>query len=70
MDKFLDWFNNENRLDPVLKAAIALFWFIITMRYYKKCNIVPATLQNGSNGFCFVSGMQCSLPKILLRKYC
>ncbi len=29
MDKFLDWFNNESRLDPVLKAAIAHFWFII-----------------------------------------
>jgi Fic family protein len=29
MDTFLDWFNNENRLDPVLKAAIAHFWFII-----------------------------------------
>jgi len=29
MDKFLDWFNNEDRLDPVLKAAIAHFWFII-----------------------------------------
>jgi len=29
MDKFLAWFNNENRLDPVLKAAIAHFWFII-----------------------------------------
>ena len=29
MDKFLDWFNNENNLDPVLKAAIAHFWFII-----------------------------------------
>ena len=29
MDKFLDWFNNENDLDPVLKAAIAHFWFII-----------------------------------------
>jgi Fic family protein len=29
MHKFLDWFNNENRLDPVLKAAIANFWFII-----------------------------------------
>ena len=29
MDKFLDWCNNENRLDPVLKAAIAHFWFII-----------------------------------------
>ena len=25
MDKFLNWFNNENRLDPVLKAAIAHF---------------------------------------------
>lgn len=29
MGKFLDWFNNETRLDPVLKAAIAHFWFII-----------------------------------------
>jgi Fic family protein len=29
MDRFLDWFNNETRLDPVLKAAIAHFWFII-----------------------------------------
>lgn len=29
MDKFLDWFNNEDSLDPVLKAAIAHFWFII-----------------------------------------
>ena len=29
MDKFIDWFNNENRLDPVLKAGIAHFWFII-----------------------------------------
>lgn len=29
MDKFLDWFNNEKSLDPVLKAAIAHFWFII-----------------------------------------
>jgi Fic family protein len=29
MDKFLDWFNKENRLDPVLKSAIAHFWFII-----------------------------------------
>ena len=29
MDKFLDWLNKENRLDPVLKAAIAHFWFII-----------------------------------------
>ncbi|MBE0638459.1 MAG: Fic family protein [Bacteroidales bacterium] len=29
MDKFLDWFNNDNTLDPVLKAAVAHFWFII-----------------------------------------
>ncbi|UKJ07142.1 Fic family protein [Solitalea lacus] len=29
MDKFLDWFNNENSLDLVLKAAIAHFWFVI-----------------------------------------
>ncbi|NLB63612.1 MAG: Fic family protein [Fibrobacter sp.] len=29
MSKFLDWFNNEQQLDPVLKAAIAHFWFII-----------------------------------------
>ena len=25
----MDWFNNEKSLDPVLKAAIAHFWFII-----------------------------------------
>lgn len=29
MDKFLEWFNNNSPLDPVLKAAIAHFWFII-----------------------------------------
>lgn len=29
MDKFLDWINGEAKLDPVLKAAIAHFWFII-----------------------------------------
>lgn len=29
MDLFLDWFNGESKLDVVLKAAIAHFWFII-----------------------------------------
>mgnify|MGYP003449783287 FL=1 len=29
MDEFLDWFNNDDKLDAVLKAAIAHFWFII-----------------------------------------
>jgi Fic family protein len=29
MDIFLDWFNNNSTIDPVLKAAIAHFWFII-----------------------------------------
>ncbi|MGB1307452.1 MAG: Fic family protein [Oceanihabitans sp.] len=29
MDKFLKWFNENNELDLVLKAAIAHFWFII-----------------------------------------
>lgn len=29
MDTFLEWMNNEHTLDPVLKAAIAHFWFII-----------------------------------------
>lgn len=29
MSKFLEWFNNEQQLDLVLKAAIAHFWFII-----------------------------------------
>ena len=29
MDRFLDWYNGENKLDLVLKAAIAHFWFII-----------------------------------------
>jgi len=29
MDIFLEWLNNENSLDLVLKASIAHFWFII-----------------------------------------
>jgi Fic family protein len=29
MDTFIHWFNHENSLDPVLKAGIAHFWFII-----------------------------------------
>ncbi len=29
MDKFLSWFNSNSTIDPVLKAAIAHFWFII-----------------------------------------
>jgi len=29
MDAFLTWFNNHESLDPVLKSAIAHFWFII-----------------------------------------
>ena len=29
MNTFLEWINNNNSLDPVLKAAIAHFWFII-----------------------------------------
>lgn len=29
MDKFLNWFNGDSKMDPVLKAAIAHFWFII-----------------------------------------
>jgi len=29
MDSFLDWFNLDEKLDSVLKAAIAHFWFII-----------------------------------------
>lgn len=29
MDKFLNWFNENNELDPVLKSAIVHFWFII-----------------------------------------
>ena len=29
MDKFLNWFNTDHKLDSVLKAAIAHFWFII-----------------------------------------
>ena len=29
MNKFLDWFNNETKIDPVIKSAIAHFWFII-----------------------------------------
>lgn len=29
MDKFLEWLNGDIKIDPVLKAAIAQFWFII-----------------------------------------
>lgn len=29
MNQFLQWFNQETKLDPVLKAAIAHLWFII-----------------------------------------
>lgn len=29
MKKFLDWFNKDDKIDLVLKAAIAHFWFII-----------------------------------------
>jgi len=29
MDHFLRWFNGETKIDPVMKAAIAHFWFII-----------------------------------------
>ena len=29
MDRFLDWFNNDTKLDLVIKSAIAHFWFII-----------------------------------------
>lgn len=29
MDKFFSWFNNDSKLDPVIKAAIDHFWFII-----------------------------------------
>ena len=29
MNQFLAWINNNNLLDPVIKAAIAHFWFII-----------------------------------------
>jgi Fic family protein len=28
MGRFLDWFNTENSIDPLLKAAIAHFWFV------------------------------------------
>lgn len=28
MDKFLNWFNQEMKIDPVLKAAIAHLWFV------------------------------------------
>jgi Fic family protein len=29
MDKFLHWFNQDVQIDPVLKSAVAHFWFII-----------------------------------------
>jgi Fic family protein len=29
MERFITWFNESSKLDPVIKAAIAHFWFII-----------------------------------------
>ena len=29
MNVFINWFNNENKLDPVIKAGLAHFWFVI-----------------------------------------
>lgn len=29
MEKFIGWLNSDNTMDPVLKAAVAHFWFII-----------------------------------------
>ena len=29
MDRFLEWFNNQTKMDLVVKSAIAHFWFII-----------------------------------------
>lgn len=29
MEEFLNWFNGDTKLDPVIKSAIAHFWFII-----------------------------------------
>lgn len=28
MAQFMDWFNNQNNIDPVLKAALAHLWFV------------------------------------------
>ena len=28
MDRFLDWFNRSSDIDPVLRAAVAHFWFV------------------------------------------
>ena len=28
MERFLEWFNTEDAIDPVLKAALAHFWFV------------------------------------------
>ena len=28
MDKFLDWINKEQGIDPILKAAVAHLWFV------------------------------------------
>lgn len=29
MDRFIEWFNSESTIDPVLKAAIAHLWFVV-----------------------------------------
>lgn len=28
MKQFINWFNNEDKIDPVIKAALAHFWFV------------------------------------------
>jgi Fic family protein len=28
MERFLDWFNGDNLMDPVIKAAVSHFWFV------------------------------------------
>ena len=34
MDKFLKWFNGKEKIDDLLKAAVAHFWFIIIHPFY------------------------------------
>ena len=34
MDSFLKWFNDHDKMDPVIKSAIAHFWFIIIHPFY------------------------------------
>lgn len=40
MKQFIDWFNTESNLDPILKALVAHLWFI-TIHPFDDGNVLP-----------------------------